>query len=94
MVNDVSSFDHGRRRPFHPRVDQGHLQFDVCPLVDDKERVGLLERFIVDRDAVQVLTEHVAQRHVLVFEAALFGLERQLVQLHLVVSTPETVQLL
>ena len=91
VVNHGVSLDVGRSRAiFH---DDGRpVQVDT--VVDDQERVIVVDNIVVDTDTVQVLLQQVLEEEVLLLEGRLLLLDGQLVQVNLVVALVKVVQLL
>lgn len=60
-------------------------------MVDDKEWVELTQHFIIHRDTIQVLLQHLSQLPVDFCQLGMSVLEAQLFQFYLVVPFPEIV---
>lgn len=75
-------------------VHLDRLLGEVDAVVDNKERVVGLEDFVVEGDAVEIVLEERLQHLVVLAECFLLLLDGQSVQLHLIVSFKEVVQVL
>ena len=91
VVDNGVSLDVGRGGAiFHH--DRRPVQVDT--VVDDEQRVVVVDDVVVDTDAIQVLLEQVLEEEVFLLKRGLLLLNRQLVQVNLVVALVEVVQLL
>ena len=91
VVDNGVSLDVGRGSAvFHH--DRRPVQVDT--VVDDEQRVVVVDDVVVDTDAIQVLLEQVLEEEVFLLKRGLLLLNRQLVQVNLVVALVEVVQLL
>ena len=91
VVDNGVSLDVGRGSAiFHH--DRWPVQVDA--VVDDQQRVIVVDDVVVDTDAIQVLLEQVLEEEVFLLKGRLLLLNRQLVQVHLVVALVKVVQLL
>ena len=91
VVDNGVSLDIGRGSAiFHH--DRRPVQVDA--VVDDQQRIVVVDDIVVDTDAIQVLLEQVLEEEVFLLKGRLLLLNRQLVQVHLVVALVEVIQLL
>ena len=91
VVNDGVALDVGRScAVLHD--DGGPVQVDA--VVNNQERVVVVDDIVVHADAIQVLLQQVLEEEVLLLKGRLLLLDGQFVQVHLVVALVEVVQLL
>ena len=72
--------------------DRWAVQVDT--VVDNKQRVVVVDDIVVDADAIEVLLEQVLEEEVLLLKGCLLLLDRKLVKVDLVVALVEVVELL
>ena len=65
---------------------------EVDAVVDDQERVAVVDDVVVDGDTIQVLLQQVLEEEILLLEGGLLLLNRKLVQVDLVVTLVEVVE--
>lgn len=79
-VSGCSAFFHNNRR-----------SVEVDTVVDDKQRVVIVDNIVVDTNTVQILLEQVLEEEVLLFKSGLLFLNGKLVKVDLVVAFVEVV---
>ena len=91
VVDDGVSFDIGRGCAiFHD--DRRSVQ--VHAVINDQERVVVVNNVVVHTDTIQVLLEQVLEEEVLLLEGCFLLLDGQLVEVDLVITLVKAIQLL
>jgi len=91
IVDNGVALDVGRGRAI---LHDDRRTVQVNAVVDDQERVIVVDDIIVHADTIQVLLQQVFEEEVLLLQSRLLLLNGELVEMHLVVALVEAVQLL